>query len=76
MVPDPKLFVVPERGCDMPARGGVGSAAISRPVAHTQITHTQITHTPIRQTQIRRVEKLLETRGMWRMLCMEQSKGV
>jgi hypothetical protein len=71
MVPEPKLFVVPERGCDMPARGGVGSAAISRPVAHTQITHT-----PIRQTQIRRVEKLLETRGTWRMLCMEQSQGV
>jgi len=70
----------------MPARGGVGSAAISRPVTHTpirqtqirqtQIRQTQIRQTQIRQTQIRRVEKLLETRGMWRMLFMEQSQGV
>jgi len=71
MVPEPNPFVVPERGCDMPARGGVGSAAISRPVTHTPIRQTQI-----RQTQIMRVEKLLETRGMWRMLFMEQSQGV
>jgi hypothetical protein len=28
MVPEPNPFVVPERGCVMPARGGVGSAAM------------------------------------------------
>jgi len=34
MVPEPNLLVVPERGCVMPARGGVGSAAIVRPAAN------------------------------------------
>ena len=31
IVPDPNWLVVPLRGCAMPARGGVGSAATNRP---------------------------------------------
>jgi len=34
MVPEPNGLDVPERGCAMPARGGVGSAANSMPAAH------------------------------------------
>ena len=34
MVPEPNLLVVPERGCVMPARGGVGSAAIAAPAVN------------------------------------------
>ena len=35
IVPEPNVLVVPLRDCDMPARGGVGSAALTRPATHT-----------------------------------------
>ena len=57
MVPEPNPFVVPERGCVTPARGGVGSAARGWLTENAASTHAEAM--PAQNTSLRRKQSTL-----------------